>query len=134
LSQTSLFFSMRNLLSEIQPHGCSSLFFLPFFPAYVTSLGAWVRVMWVPPEMAISLDISPHKRVLPSHWAVASLPLLALGLVHLLSFQTKDFLAVYWELLGLVHLWPSASFETMMQRNNLLQGPCSHWSSHLYVK
>ena len=50
------------------PHGCWTLFYPSFSPAYMTSLCAWARVMCVPPEMAIFLEISPHKRPFPSHY------------------------------------------------------------------
>ena len=40
---------------------------------------------------------------------------------------TKDFSALDQDSLGFVHLCPSASFETMMQKNNLLQFVC--WGS-----
>ena len=48
-----------------------------------------------------------------------SLSLVAPGLVHLLSLQTKVFPVLGQDLLGLVHLCLSASFETMMQKNLL---------------
>ena len=63
--------------------------------------------------MAVSLEISPHKRQFPGHLAVTYLSLIALDLVHLLSLQTKDFLILGQDLLELVHLCPSASFEAM---------------------
>ena len=82
LMSETLFFSMqvtvmRNLLSETSLReesvvgNLTSWLFVPllssFFPAYVTSLGAWVRVMWAPPEMAISVEISPQKRLFLGH-------------------------------------------------------------------
>ena len=86
------------------------LFYPPFFPAYVTFLGALARVMCIPPEMAIFLEISPHKKTV-------SRPLIAPGLVHLCSLEdfttlsqdlsisvlkTKDFSAFAQDLPGLV--------------------------------
>ena len=63
--------------------------------------------------MAVSLEISPHKRLFPGHLDDTYLSLVAPGLVHLLSFQTKDFSILGQDLLELVHLCPSASFEAM---------------------
>ena len=73
--------------------------------------------------MAVSLEISPHKRLFPGHLAATYLSLIAPSLVHLLSLQTKDFPGQ--DLLELVHLCPSASFEAMAQKNDLLQMGCS---------
>ena len=63
--------------------------------------------------MAVSLEISPHKRLFPGHLDDTYLSLIAPGLVHLLSLQTKDFPILDLDLLELVHLCPSASFEEM---------------------
>ena len=63
---------MRNLLSETSLHGCWTLFYppssLPMLHLWVTFLGIWVSIMRVPPEMAVSLEISPHKRPFPGHY------------------------------------------------------------------
>jgi len=64
--------------------------------------------------MAVSLGISPHKRLFPGHLAATYLSLIAPGLVHLLPLQTKDFLILGQDMLELVHLCPSASFEAMV--------------------
>ena len=63
--------------------------------------------------MAVTLEISPGKRLFPGHLAATYLSLIAPGLVHLLSLQTKDFPVLGQDLLELVHLCPSASFEAM---------------------
>ena len=63
--------------------------------------------------MAIFLEISPHKRLFPGLLAATYLSLVASGLVHLLSLQTKDFPIPGQDLLELVHLCPPASFEAM---------------------
>ena len=49
------------------------LFLSSLFPAYGTSLGAWARVMCVPPEMATFLEISPHKKTVSRPLAAAYL-------------------------------------------------------------
>ena len=64
--------------------------------------------------MAVSLEISPHIEL-------QLISLVAPGLVHLLSLLTKDFPILGQDLLGPVHLCLSVGFETMMQKNNLLQ-------------
>ena len=51
-----------------------------FFPARVTFLGAWVIGMCAPLETAVSLEISPHKRLFPGCLAATSLSLVAPGL------------------------------------------------------
>ena len=70
--------------------------------------------MGAPPEMAVSLEISPHKGLFPGHLAATYLSLVAPGLVHLLSLQTKDFPIPGQDLLELVHLCTSGSFEAMV--------------------
>ena len=62
--------------------------------------------------IAVSLEISPHKRLFPGYLAATYLSL-APGLVYLLSLQTKDFPIPGQDLLELVHLCPSASLEAM---------------------
>ena len=52
--------------------------------------------------MAVSLEISPHKRLFPGHLAATYLSLFAPCLVHLLSLQTKDFPILGQDLLELV--------------------------------
>ena len=66
---------MRNLLSENLPSWLLDPLLSSFFPVYVTFLGAWVRVMCAPPEVAVSLEISPHKRLFPGHLAATYLSL-----------------------------------------------------------
>ena len=63
--------------------------------------------------MAVSLEISPHRRLFLGHLAATYLSLIAPVLVHLLSLQIKDFLILGQDLLELIHLCPSASFEAM---------------------
>ena len=52
--------------------------------------------------MAVSLEISPHKRLFLGHLAATYLSLVAPGLVHLLSLETKDFPILGQDLLELV--------------------------------
>ena len=85
--------------------------------------------------MAISLKISPQCFLAIKLWLISLLLPLALSIcvpqtkdfatpaqeLSICVLQTKDFSTLDQDLLGLVHLCPSASFETMMQKNNLLQ-------------
>ena len=66
--------------------------------------------------MTVSLEISPHKRLFPGHLVATYLSLVAPGLVHLLSLQTKDFLILGQDLLELVHLVPQQALRQWCKR------------------
>ena len=60
---------VKNLLSENPPSWLLELLLFSFF------LGTWVTIMWAPPGMAVSLEISPHKRLFYGHLDATYLPL-----------------------------------------------------------
>jgi len=92
------------------------------FPALVTSLGAWVRVMRSTPwDGYLPWDKSTQKTYLANELQLISHSMPP-GLVHCPPSRQRISPVLGQDLLGLVHLCPSASFETMMQKNNLLQG------------
>ena len=66
--------------------------------------------------MAVSLEISPHKRLFPGHLVATYLSLVAPGLVHLLSLQTKNFPILGQDLLEIVHLVPQQALRQWRKR------------------
>ena len=108
----NLFF-MRNLLSE----NLTLLLLVPFL--------SFFRQHGIPGCLGNSLS-------LPLAWSIC-VPQTKdfAAIVQDLSIcvlQTKDFSILDQDLLGLLHLCPSANFETMVQKNNLLQRMARHWN------
>ena len=106
-------FFMRNLLSE----NLTLLLLVPFL--------SFFRQHGIPGCLGNSLS-------LPLAWSICvpqtndfSTPAQDLFVCVL---KTKDFSTLDQDLLGLLHLCPSANFETMVQKNNLLQRMARHWN------
>ena len=103
---------MRNLMSEIYPRGCWSLFY-PFSSANVAILGTWVRAMCsIPSDGYVPRDKLIQK--------TASRPLsCGLTLSHCpwpTNLLTKDFANFDQELPGLAHLCPQQALRQWCRR------------------